>query len=336
MKAETLRQELVAELLRFAWDQWAQLGVSAAPPSEREGRAADPEALLLFTLEIARDDPRLFDEVLDWLVTNESVVSVHRLRGLCADEDDRALVGAALATASRRRSGPRQKGPEPEIVRPLFGALGTPLGDPDPRFLQFGLLRETFTCSGKSRRVPFDAPIAFALRMRQLFGVGVRAEVMRTLLTFRAPRIPGRVIAADAAFARRNVREALLHLQDAGAIQAVERGDERYYSIRYDQWLLALGYENAPRLPLHFDWIPAYRALTRLVRWLEDPGLDRGSPYLRASAARTLADEVGPDLRQVGLPSLPQSSGEAFWEDFVAIARQASAHVRSPHTSAYG
>lgn len=336
MKAEALRGELVAELLRFAWDQWAQLGVSAAPPSEPEERAADPEALLLFTLEVAREDPRLFDEVLDWLVTNESVVSVHRLRGLCVDEDDRALVGAALATASRRRQGPPQKGPAPENVRPLFPGLGAPLGGPDARFLQFGLLRAQFRPSNKSRPVPFDAPIAFALRMRQLFGVGVRAEVMRTLLTIRAPRVPGRVIAADAGFARRNVREALLHLQDAGGVQAIERGDERYYSVRYEHWLLALGYENAAQLPFHFDWIPAYRALTRIVRWLRQPDLDGRSPYLRASAARTLVEEIGPDLRTIGLPSLSPSSGDAFWDDFVVIARQASAHVRSPRTSAHG
>ena len=64
MSISTLRDRVRSELTSFAWDQWAQMGVFA--PSERRDQwAADPEALLLFSFEIGRDDPRLFDEVLD-------------------------------------------------------------------------------------------------------------------------------------------------------------------------------------------------------------------------------------------------------------------------------
>ncbi len=331
MKAETLRRELVTELLTFAWDQWAQLGVLAAPPAQRDERSADPEALLLFTLELARDDPRLFDEVLDWLGKNAAVVSVHRLRALCVGDDDAALVGAALATMPRRGAGPDRILPGPGPGRPLFRALGDPVGPPDPRFQRFGLLRDEFTRSNKSQTAPFDAPIAFALRMRQLFGVGARAEVMRSLLTIRAARVSGRVIADDAGFAARNVREALAHLEDAGVVRVTVRGNERDFSIRYDRWRLALSYGDARELPFHFDWIPLLRALTRIIRWLAVPGLDDRSPYVRASEARDLVDQIGPDLDRAGAPPrLDPSSGEAFWGDFVTIARQAAAHVRPP------
>ena len=57
MKAASLRDEIVAGCVELAWDQWSQLGVSGAAPARREERAADPEALLLFTLEIARQRP---------------------------------------------------------------------------------------------------------------------------------------------------------------------------------------------------------------------------------------------------------------------------------------
>lgn len=64
MQLSTFRDSVSRELTGFAWDQWAQLGVLAS--SERRDRwVADPEALLLFTLEVGRDDPRLFEEVLD-------------------------------------------------------------------------------------------------------------------------------------------------------------------------------------------------------------------------------------------------------------------------------
>jgi hypothetical protein len=57
MRAETLNAEVVAALQELAWDRWAQLGLSGAMPARPEERAADPEALLLFTLEIGRTEP---------------------------------------------------------------------------------------------------------------------------------------------------------------------------------------------------------------------------------------------------------------------------------------
>jgi len=67
MRISALRREVSKALLAFAWDQWAQMGVSATT-GRPDRRTADPEALLLLTFEVGRNDPRLFDEVLDWLV----------------------------------------------------------------------------------------------------------------------------------------------------------------------------------------------------------------------------------------------------------------------------
>ena len=41
-----------------------------------------PGAMLLFTLEMGRYEPRLFDEVLDWLVINGRWIDLQRLRGI--------------------------------------------------------------------------------------------------------------------------------------------------------------------------------------------------------------------------------------------------------------
>ena len=129
MTAATLRAEVTAALLELAWEQWSQLGLSAAPPACREERATDPEALLLFTLHVGRSDPRLFDEVLDWLALNAPLVSTQRLRNLCTDDTDRALADAALdlgggraaAPATRRRQSstpdPHARAPVPRSSR---------------------------------------------------------------------------------------------------------------------------------------------------------------------------------------------------------------------------
>jgi hypothetical protein len=332
MKVAELRDQIVADSLSLAWDQWSQLGLSGAAPRQSEERAADPEALLLFTLEVGRNDPRLFDEVLDWLGLNEQLVSVQRLRNLCVDSTDTALVNAALWSSIRSRGGgPPGRTAARARLEPLFPMLATPTGDLDGAFAAAGFARTPVRGSGKSQPPRLLDPICFAFRLMRLLGVGVRAEVVRALLTIRAPRLSGKVITASAAFAQRNVREGLTQLREAGVIDAVELSDDRHYSIRHADWATLLGLAATPDLPFHFDWIPTYRALTGIVRWLQQPGIEDLSPYLRASQARTLVDELATDLGYAGVPlGLFNSLGPEFWDDFEAIARMLVANARRP------
>ena len=61
MQISELRALVSDRLLAFAWNEWAQLGVFGE--TERASPwAADPEALLVFTFQVARDDPRLFED----------------------------------------------------------------------------------------------------------------------------------------------------------------------------------------------------------------------------------------------------------------------------------
>lgn len=81
MPISEIRDEVSQELLGFAWRQWAQVGVSATIEGADQW-AVDPEALILFTIGIARRDPRLFDEMLDWMAFNHELLSTQRLRNL--------------------------------------------------------------------------------------------------------------------------------------------------------------------------------------------------------------------------------------------------------------
>jgi hypothetical protein len=286
MKAEALRNELVGELTEFAAGQWAQLGASFAPPAAAEQRAADPEALLLFTLHLGRRAPRLFDEALDWLARNESLVSTHRLRSLATGNVDRSLMEASLDwTAAQRRRAKNQRAEplEADSLEPLFAAIDVPKGRRDPHFAHHGWARPVLRPSGKSQPPPLDAPIAFAFRLRRLLGIGVRAEIVRSLLTIRAPRVSSRMIAATTGFAQRNVREGLIGLHEAGVLTRVDVADDPHYGIDAAAWATLLGLERAPDLPFHHDWIPGFRTVTSILRWLDQPGLDELSPYMRGS-----------------------------------------------------
>src|SRR5664279_1674004 len=95
MQISELRERFQGRLASFCWDEWAQLGVQA-PAARKDPWATDPEALILLTLEVGREEPRLIDELLDWLAVNERLISVQRLRNLSTGEEDRALVEATI------------------------------------------------------------------------------------------------------------------------------------------------------------------------------------------------------------------------------------------------
>ncbi len=122
MQISTLSARLRSALLEFVWDEWAQMGLLTSPRRDRRW-AQDPEALLLMTFEVARDDPRLFDEVLDWLVRNEPLVSLRRLRTLCEGPEDERLSAAAIEWMQRQRR-PSARGPQ----------LSVTTGDTEPLF----------------------------------------------------------------------------------------------------------------------------------------------------------------------------------------------------------
>lgn len=324
MSVETLRADVSGRLRELAWSQWSQLGVSAAPPSQRAQAAADPEALLLFTLEIGRDDPRLFDEALDWLLLHEPWISTHRLRGLCAGPADTALVAAALDWSAAW--GPRGKTTVRTISatgdargQALFRGMAEPVrGQPlDAAFEGRGFSRPPLTPSRKSQPADLGSPIAFALRLRRIFGVGARAEVVRALLTIGAPRLQGQVIAASAGFTARNVREALATLVEAMVVDMVVVSDERLYLPNLGRWAPLFGV-NIDELPRHVDWIQLFRAMVKLLRWLDEAAAQDWSAYIRASHARVLIDELQPDLRYAGIrvDGGQQVLGAAYWEVF--------------------
>src|ERR1039458_9892782 len=102
MSISETKADVETALLSFAWEEWGQMGVLATP-NHVSPWAQDPEALLAFTFELARADPRLFDEVLDWLVNNEHLISVRRLRSVSRDPSERDLTEAVLGWLSHHR-----------------------------------------------------------------------------------------------------------------------------------------------------------------------------------------------------------------------------------------
>jgi len=336
MQISELRRGVTTRLLEFAWDEWAQMGVFATPRRESPW-AADPEAHLMFTLQAARADPRLFDELLDWFATNSSQISVQRLRNTCIKDDD-SLCEAAIDWVARNGDRPK-KLPAPRATRsraePLFYGQRKP-ARLDESFEAFGFHRPPAERTQKSRPPDPRRPINFAFLLRNVFGVGSRAEIMRFLLTASGHAPSGRpqfrtlAIADAAGYAKRNVQEALTALVEAGAIELARRGNEHLYSIDSEAWRRTLRIEGP--LPQYRDWTSALLGLTVLHRWLWQRDLDALSPYMLASEARLLWGQIDSAFGHAGIPvrSAGPAEGQEFWDVFVDLINQVLAHLDRP------
>jgi hypothetical protein len=311
MDLSTVSRRLSDRLVAFAWDEWAQMGLLATP-HRRSPWVQDPEALIVFTLEVARAEPRLFDELMDWMLVNESLLSVRRLRAMCIDETDRALTTAALGWLARRRPRARLSGhgptSAPATLQPLF-RVGGPVNEADEDFAAAGLLRPPLTASHKSHPPNPTAPINLAFRLREILGVGIRAEVVRVLLTIEAPWINAQTLARATGYAKRNVHDALAGLSTAGVVSALTVAAEHRYTADRPAWAALLGCEP-DELPSHRDWPQLLGALRRILRWSEQPELVGMSDYLRASSARDLIGAIRPDLAFAGIPTDLSTSPE--------------------------
>jgi hypothetical protein len=316
MLISTLRDEVQTTLVEFAWSQWAQMGVFAST-DRRDTWAQDPEALLVFTLHIARREPRLFDELLDWLRLNGRLISGRRLASVCPPSDrERPVVEAAMDWArhhgSTIRFGDRhlvQKDEKPpyETVR---------VTKPDDVFRSHGLLKPATEPSFNSREPDLRAPINLAFRLRQHFGLASsRPEIVRFLLTSGVPDANALAIADAARYAKRNVNETLAALVSAGDVERYTRGNEGRYSVDRARWADFLGIAS-DELPTYRDWPRLLLALRELDHWLDDARLADLSDYMRASEARALMERLEPTLTAAGVPVSRNGAGADYWPTF--------------------
>lgn len=321
MRTSTLSDRLRESALDLAWRQWTALGV-AGTSTWTDRAAIDPEALLLFSLEVARWDPRLYDEILDWLATNGEWLSLPRLKNLTRRQEPGSL-WAAMSWATAEN--PALRWSIPPALRDvqaenLFRALDVsvlPAGV-DEHFAAYGYVRPRVVRSGKSRPPDLGNPAALALRLRALFGPGSRPELVRYLLTMPGKEAAASDAAEAAAFSKRVVQESLLGLTGSGTVNARWHGNERQYSLDRDRWAFLLRLPTR-EIPRYVDWPRLLRVVSQVVRWVQDDDSSERSEYVGASEARRLIHALTSDLLALGVrpPDDGRHLGEAYWGAFV-------------------
>lgn len=300
MRISQIRDNVSQGLLDFAWRQWAQIGVSATIEGA-DRWAVDPEALILFTIGIGRRDPRMFDEMLDWMAFNHELLSTQRLRNLAARFPLPSALVAAVTAWTRKtvpanwlvsdQADPIQDG-EPVFSPDVLAFVP----QPDPTFAEHGFIRPLAARTGKSHEPNPALPVNLSFRLRHLFGPGGRSEAMRVLLTCPDGPLDAARIADEAAFAKRNISDVLTSLAASGVIKSTWAGNERHFTAYRERWALLLDRGEPADMPSFVSWVHLLPAALEIIMWLDEMADTEESEYLIASQARTLMNGLARDL----------------------------------------
>jgi hypothetical protein len=292
-----MRSELVSAALRVTWQQWTALGVSGTvPPPDH---AIDLEPLILFTPVLQHDDPRLWDEALDWCVHHaQRLVSLARLKRLRTALPDLARDAydrfAACVNGTAR----------PKVAWPTSHP-GTEV-----------------RTSGKSRAPDLQHPSLLQLRLRCLFGVAARADM---LLRFLRPMMPQETspnmtltVSAftDLGYSKPAITDVLGDLTSAGLVEKWRRGNRDHYELMRVEALVGLiGGVLPSTAPI---WATRFRIAASLL--LTEAATREKKPVVQAVTILKQLEQHHVELEQLGVK--PPAHAQT-WSDLASWARHA-------------
>jgi hypothetical protein len=340
MSPSEFSREIRERLLSFLWRQWAQLGLASATAGKRDGWVIDPEALLLLTCTAGRWDPRLFDETMDWTNRNSRFINMPRLKSLLKRYGFRsgqvcgAMAAVIVSGNSRltwRFSPPEQ---QPGTIPLFYDQQGRPMaafGHMDEVFLSFGYERGPVQLRGLSRQFNAVMPEASLLRLRSLFGISARAEIVLYLLTHKMSH-PSE-IARDTGFSQKNVQDTLVDTAASGIVHvAALKGRKKNYFIREKDRGPFLHQPNNP--PRWVTWAPLLSVLEELLLSLYDLSEKEMSPILHSSRLRQLMKVLRPGVEASGfgeyLSDAASFPGEQYKDVFVEDIRRLFSELNTP------
>ena len=95
----------------------------------------------------------------------------------------------------------------------------------------------------------FRRPSLVVLRLRALFGVGARAEIVRAFAADTSARLSAADLADEAGYTKRNIAEALEVLRMAGLLEAERRRNQLVYRLADAEGLMGMLGEHALVVP---------------------------------------------------------------------------------------
>lgn len=282
--------ELREHILDTLWSQWHELGVAATVPRRHSDDFIDPEPLIAFTATHGDLDPRLRDESIDWVLQYGIYVSKARLKNVLADQGllHSPLFREYAATVNAQ------------------GGAGWPAAGAAP-------LR--FRSRSRSLLEDLGRPALVSLRIRAIFGVGARAELIRAFFARPGVAMTAADLAAETGYGKRNVLNELEPLRFAGVVKS-------FRAVNADRFSLAAPDRLAPLvgpLPERFSrWTQTFAALHLLLDVARRAA--KRSDLQNAADAVRLLDEHKQLFASAGVYALPLPPGPPAWPAFLEWA----------------
>lgn len=230
--------------LNAMWRQWSALGAAASATGARA--IVDPEALVLASLWLMDEEPRLRDLMAGWVVVNAERLSVQRVNNMTVAFP--ASIGAGLSSLARLAVERGKDFRWRPLIRPDVPPLAERRGG------------KTLSIS-----VPLARPCALMLRLRVLLGVGLRADIITFLLTGPDDYVSPDDIAAATAYNPASVRRVLAQLTDAQGL-SYAAGTYPGYSIG-ESPLARLAGARASEVPKWRYLAQVYALVVEYLAW---------------------------------------------------------------------
>ena len=288
---KSLKKEINKLLIELCWSLWTELGIAGVIRKHQHILIA-PEELILLTAFIGEQDPRLRDEALDWCTRYHQFISISRLRVLAkglgqAINQPYSMFAAALNSVSSANW-------------PLLTserALTTTF---------------VFTPSGKSQLPSLELPSLLYLRMRSLFGVGARADLLTFFLTQKKVMLTA-AEATEVGYTKRNLAEIMDNLVRAGIFRiSIVRNQHHYTFIKQDKMAQLVG-----SLPLI---IPSWRDICELVIALQTNlhAVEHKPESIKMVTMRNVLLNLNEHLFRLQLktPPVMQTNFSTYWNAF--------------------
>lgn len=253
-----LDRRLREATLQIVWRQWRAIGATAATSGQPLQTVVDPEALVLISLAFLPEERRLEDLLGDWISLNADLVSIQRMKNLLDGypEHLRGRLGNALSAFAEHARTEAKDARWKSLAEAEWPLVPRPvLREQSPAWPQSEAHIDVPFAprSGKKRaiRARFADPSTLFLRLRQAFGVGVKADVLTYLICRAGSRATAREIANATGYTQAATRRAIDDLAES-RFTIVTEGQPAYYRIAIDQWALLL--ELSARTPRWGSW----------------------------------------------------------------------------------
>lgn len=325
------RQQLAEAALGLLWRQWTLLGVPGHEDNEGTGaRIVDPESLLLLTSELGRFDARLLDEVVNWLRQHGRFINIQRLKSLQQQHafgNTRVLAAMAATLLENSRLAKWRAvellagagaGEEP-LFRNAEDGLPLPVfGRPDPFFRRFGYLRGVQEVRRDASTPKVERPDLLLIKLRALFGVNARAEILAALLTTHSHHASG--LARRTGYLPRSVQDVLNEMAFSGHVvgERPKGSREKHFFLRPGDWNFLITWPE-PVFPQWVDWPVIFSLLQEVLLALYET--KPVSPLAAALRLREIFDRHYAALSEAGLAGhfagSVRQSGLGFLEAFL-------------------